>query len=131
MLAYQVVDSVIWPLFHYSPDKMSFDDSASQAYRQVNELFCEAIVPHVRDNDVIWIHDYHLMLLPGLLTEALQDRNGFRIGFFLHTPFPSTDFFSILPHRDAVLKSLLECDVVGFHIEEYVDHFVDACKDVL
>lgn len=113
---------------------MSFDDSASKAYKEVNEPFCETVEPFTQDGDLIWVHDYHLMLFPGMLRQALRDREKkkkVRIGFFLHTPFPSNDFFSILPFHDDILRALLECDVIGFHIEQYVSHFIESCEELL
>lgn len=86
----------------------------------------------MRDTDLIWIHDYHLMLLPRLLRDRLSGRTDVRIGFFLHTPFPEKDMFDILPLRKSICNGLLSCDLVGFHTREYVDNFVDcASQDLL
>ena len=101
-------------LLHYIPDRMLFDESACATYREVNQIFANAISPQIQDNDLIWIHDYHLMLLPKLLRNAIGDqKKGYRIGFSLHTPFPSNDSFTILPMRDDVLNGLMACDLVG------------------
>lgn len=111
---------------------MSFDETSSVAYRKVNKLFAEAVAPHVRDYDLIWVHDYHLMLLPAMLCQELGNtKQNVKIGFFLHTPFPSNDFFTILPGRDEVLKGLLNCNLVGFHTDEYSQHFLHSCSTVL
>ena len=109
---------------------MSFDESSSQAYQSVNRLFAEAMAPELRDGDLVWVHDYHLMLLPAMLRERIGQRK-VKIGFFLHTPFPSSDFFTILPIRDQILDGLLACDLVGFHMEEYAVHFRESCTKLL
>jgi trehalose 6-phosphate synthase len=83
--------SILWPLFHYHPGEMNFDDVAWRAYTEANRLFAQAIAPMVNDRDLVWVHDYHLMLLPSMLREEV-DVN-FRLGFFLHTPFPSSEVY--------------------------------------
>jgi trehalose 6-phosphate synthase/phosphatase len=72
---------------------------------------------------MVWVHDYHLMLMPGMLRKLKPDAP---VGFFLHIPFPSYELLKLLPEkwRTTIFSSLLECDVVGFHIKEYVSHFV-------
>ena len=81
---------ILWPLFHYFPEKCSFQEEYYSAYKKANELFAEEIVKIARPGDVILIQDYHLFLLPGLLRAKLP---GATIGFFLHIPFPSFDEF--------------------------------------
>ncbi|KIX06860.1 alpha,alpha-trehalose-phosphate synthase (UDP-forming) [Rhinocladiella mackenziei CBS 650.93] len=126
-------NSVLWPLMHRMPDKVSsdFEDAWATAYREVNEIFADNIVPLVEDGDLIWIHDYHLLLLPGILRDRLHKKKGLRIGFFLHTPFPSEDYFTILPFRESICRSLLLCDVVGFHTDQYARDFLDSARIVL
>ncbi len=124
-------DSVLWPLLHRMPEKVGAEESWSKAYQEVNEIFADNIVPMVEDNDLIWVHDYHLMLLPGILRSRLEKKKGLRIGFFLHTPFPTDDFFTILPFREEICSSLLLCDVVGFHTQEYAQDFLDSASVVL
>jgi trehalose 6-phosphate synthase len=94
-------------------------------------LFADTIVPHVEDGDAIWIHDYHLLLLPSVLRKKLRHRKNVKIGLFLHTPFPSEDYFSILPFREAICDGLLSCDLVGFHVDEYAKDFLDSATRVL
>ena len=97
----------------------------------VNEKFADAIAPYAKDGDSIWVHDYHLLLLPRLLRDRLSHLRNIRIGFFLHTPFPSKDAFAILPLREEICDGLLSCDLVGFHIREYVELFLNSAAEVL
>lgn len=113
------------------PGKASSEESWSIAYQEVNEIFADNLLPYVEDEDLIWIHDYRLLLLPGILRQRLTKKKRLRIGFFLHTPFPSEDFFSILPFREAICQSLLSCDVVGFHTNGYAKDFVESACTVL
>lgn len=85
----------------------------------------------MQDGDRIWIHDYHLLLLPRYLRDRLGDRKNVRIGFFLHTPFPSEDAFAILPLREQICDGLMSCDLMGFHIREYVDIFLNSAEQLL
>jgi trehalose 6-phosphate synthase len=113
------------------PSRARFDESWPAAYRKVNEQFADTIAPDVREGDRIWVHDYHLMLLPRLLRDRLANVKDVRIGFFLHTPFTSEDAFAILPIREAICDGLLSCDLLGFHIRDYVDTFLDAAAGVI
>lgn len=127
-------NSILWPLFHYHPGEMNFDESAWAAYIEANKLFCESLVNKVKDNDIIWIHDYHLMLLPSMLRNLLDERKIFKnvkIGFFLHTPFPSSEIYRILPVRKEILEGVLSCDLIGFHTYDYVRHFLSSCERIL
>jgi trehalose 6-phosphate synthase len=124
-------DSVLWPLLHSLHFRVRFNHTWTKAYREVNEYFADAIMPYVKDDDRIWIHDFHLMLLPRLLRDRLGNRKNVRIGFFLHTPFPSGDAFSIMPLREEICDGLLSCDLAGFHIREYVDNFLNYAAGIL
>ncbi|EXJ59693.1 hypothetical protein A1O7_03839 [Cladophialophora yegresii CBS 114405] len=124
-------NSILWPLLHRMPEKAESDENWSNAYQEVNETFADNIVPYVEDNDLIWVHDYHLLLLPGILRERLKKKKGLKIGFFLHTPFPTEDYFTILPFREEICQSLLLCDVIGFHTNQYAKDFLDSARIVL
>jgi len=113
------------------PFRAQFDENWTEAYSRVNEEFANTIAPCVEDGDSIWIHDYHLLLLPRMLRDRLQKKRNVRIGLFLHTPFPSEDAFAILPLREAICDGLLSCDLMGFHIREYVDIFLNSAETVL
>jgi trehalose 6-phosphate synthase/phosphatase len=118
----------IWPLFHYFPTYTVYDRHLWDAYKRVNEKFREAVVSVAKPDDVIWIHDYQLMLLPQLIREKLPDT---QIGFFLHIPFPSFEIFRLLPWRREVLSGLIGADLVGFHTFDYVRHFLSSVRRLL
>lgn len=123
-------NSTIWPLFHYFPSLVEFKKDYFESYRSVNQLFAERILQVYRPGDVVWVHDYQLMLLPQILREKLPDAT---IGFFLHIPFPSYESFRLLPTKwkRAILQGLLGADMVGFHTHDYVQHFIQSCKMIL
>lgn len=128
-----VIDSILWPLLHYHPGEVLFDEAAWDAYRDANCLFANTIANEVTDGDLVWVHDYHLMLLPQMLREQLRalGKENIRIGFFLHTPFPSSEIYRILPVRAELLRGVLHCDLVGFHTYDYVRHFLSSCLYIL
>ena len=98
----------------------------------MNRLFAKAVIKDVQDGDLIWVHDYHLMLLPQMLREEIGDsKKNVKIGFFLHTPFPSSEIYRILPVREALLAGLLDCDLIGFHTYDYARHFLSSCSRIL
>lgn len=111
---------VLWPLCHYMVDRIPRQDRDWEVYRKVNERFADLVVRHYQPGDTIWVHDYQLMLVPGLLRQRLP---GARIGYFHHIPFPSSEIFSTLPRRHELLKGLLGADLIGFHTVSYVRHF--------
>ncbi|EDK44982.1 alpha,alpha-trehalose-phosphate synthase [Lodderomyces elongisporus NRRL YB-4239] len=120
-------NSILWPLFHYHPGEMNFDENAWAAYIEANKKFAQVLVEQVEDNDMIWVHDYHLMLLPEMLRDLIgQKKKNIRIGFFLHTPFPSSEIYRILPVRKEILIGVLSCDLIGFHTYDYARHFLSS-----
>ncbi len=121
-------NGVLWPLFHYLLDQVPLQASDWDAYVQANEQFAEVVVAQYRPGDLIWIHDYQLLLLPGLVRRRLPEA---RIGFFLHIPFPSEELFRTLPARRQLLEGLLGADLVGFHTPTYLRHFATALTDIL
>lgn len=121
-------NGVLWPLFHYLLDKVPLETQEFDAYQAVNRQFADIVVRSYQPGDLIWIHDYHLMLLPGLLRERLPDA---RIGFFLHIPFPSSEVFRILPWRTQILEGLLGADLIGVHTLTYLRHFSSAILRIL
>lgn len=126
-------NSILWPLFHYHPGEMNFDEVAWAAYIEANKLFTEEIIERVQDDDIVWIHDYHLMRVPSILKEKLKlsNKKNVKIGFFLHTPFPSSEIYRILPVRAEILQGLLGCDLIGFHTYDYARHFLSSVKRIL
>ncbi|KAJ5103270.1 alpha-trehalose phosphate synthase subunit [Penicillium argentinense] len=124
--------SVLWPALHYqmqeSPRHIEYDDYSWKQYLKVNEAFADAIANSWRPGDCIWIHDYHLLTLPGLLRKRLPHAE---IGFFLHTAFPSSEIFRCLKSREALLDGLLGADLIGFQTDEYCHHFQHSCSRLL
>jgi trehalose 6-phosphate synthase/phosphatase len=116
-------NGVLWPLFHYLLDRVPRVVRHWDAYVQANQRFCDVVSEHATEDDLIWIHDYHLFLLPAMLRARMPRA---RIGFFLHIPFPSWEVFRTLPHREEVLRGLLGADVIGFHSYDYLRHFGDS-----
>ena len=116
-------NSTLWPLLHSMPELMTFDRRNAQAYRQVNARLVDALIPMLRADDLVWVHDYHLMCMPALL----RDR-GVRapIGFFLHIPFPSADVLGAVPEAGALVRDLLAADLIGFQTANDVDNFAEA-----
>jgi trehalose 6-phosphate synthase/phosphatase len=121
-------NKTIWPLFHYFPQYTAYDNTYYEAYVEVNRVFGEEITRMARPDEIIWVHDYHLMLLPGILRERLPDAT---IGFFLHIPFPSYELFRLLPWRRELLTGLLGADLIGFHTYDYARHFLSSVLHLL
>ena len=121
-------NSTIWPLFHYFFVYTKYDAKFWDSYREVNQLFLEQVKKVAVKDDLIWVHDYHLMLLPGMLRSFLPEC---RIGYFLHIPFPSYEMFRVLPERAEILEGLLGADLVGFHTFEYMRHFISSVYRIL
>ncbi|KAL4890591.1 glycosyl transferase [Aspergillus ambiguus] len=121
-------NSILWPMLHYQSG-VSFDEHAWNSYKRVNELFADAIAEQVTPGTLIWVHDYHLMLLPRLLRERLSDKPC-AIGFSLHTPFPVWDFWRALPVRNELVEGILGSNLIGFHTDEYEHNFVDCARSL-
>lgn len=103
-----------------------------KAYQQANEIFADAVLEEIKEGDLIWVHDYHLMLLPQMLRKKMGDRfKNVKIGWFLHTPFPSSEIYRILPVRSEILQGVLEADLLGFHTYDYNRHFLSSCQHIL
>ncbi len=119
---------VLWPLCHYLLDRVPRQERDWEAYSKVNERFAELTARQYQKGDIIWVHDYQLMLVPAMLRERLPEA---RIGYFHHIPFPASELFRTLPHRKELLRGLLGADVVGFHTPGYVHHFSSTLLRVL
>lgn len=122
-------NATIWPLFHYFPSLVEFDEETFQSYEHVNHLFAEKLLSILQPNDILWIHDYQLMQLPGLIREKMPNAT---IGFFLHIPFPSFEIFRLLhkPWKEKIVGGMLGADLIGFHTHEYVQHFLKTVQMV-
>ncbi|MEM1339027.1 MAG: bifunctional alpha,alpha-trehalose-phosphate synthase (UDP-forming)/trehalose-phosphatase [Bacteroidota bacterium] len=118
----------VWPLFHYFLEYTEFELEFWQTYKSVNQKFADAILKESKDDDIIWIHDYQLMLVPQMVKEKRPEAT---IGFFLHIPFPSYEIFRTLPWRKEVLEGLLGADLIGFHTYDYERHFLSSVRRLL
>ncbi len=124
----KVCNDTLWPLFHYFGDRLRITPEAWQRYVQVNERFADAILEHCGPDTRVWVHDFHLMLVPAMLRRRAS---GLAVGFFLHTPFPSSEVYRLLPARGEVLRGTLGADYVSFHTGDYARHFRSSCLRVL
>ncbi len=118
-------NKTIWPLFHYFTQHAVYDKSLWNAYVRANEHYLESVAKVYEPGDIIWVHDYHLLLLPQMLREKFPEST---IGFFLHIPFPSFEVFRLLPWRREILEGLLGADLVGFHTFDYARHFFSSVR---
>ncbi|OAG28809.1 trehalose 6-phosphate synthase [Nematocida displodere] len=119
-------NGVLWPLLHSFSDLISYDIADYIAYKRVNEQFAAAILEMAQENDLIWVHDYHLMLLPEMLRQ--KTKLPIKIGFFLHIPFPDVFIVSGFALLLPLLKGVLGADLASFHTFEYVSNFKNACN---
>ncbi len=125
---YGFSNEALWPLCHYFLGRVHFRREQWQVYEQVNQKFAQVTIEDAKPGDMIWVHDYHLARVP-LYLRSMQ--SSACIGFFWHIPFPSPEMYRVLPWRKEILQSLLACDLIGFHIPEYVTNFMDAAVELL
>jgi trehalose 6-phosphate synthase/phosphatase len=118
----------LWPLFHYFIEYHQFDTQQWEYYIEVNQKFADEVLQVIEDGDIVWIHDYQLMLCPQMIKDVKPEVT---IGFFLHIPFPSFEIFRIFPERERLLNGLLGADVIGFHTYDYERHFLSSVKRIL
>lgn len=118
----------LWPLFHYFSTYCTYEPAEWRAYKKVNEIFCRKLLEVIKPGDMIWVHDYHLLLLPELLRRQVPDAS---IGLFLHIPFPSMELFRYLPWREEILLGMLGADLIGFHTYDYTRHFLSSVLRIL
>jgi trehalose 6-phosphate synthase len=116
----------LWPVFHYLLAYYKYDPAAFEAYWRVNSLFARRLLPLLEPDDIIWVHDYHLIPLVSELREAGIDNP---IGFFLHVPFPDFDMLRVLPVFRSLLRAMCLYDVVGFHTERDCENFINSVVD--
>ncbi len=110
----------LWPLLHFRLDLVDYDRRKREGYWKVNRLFADTLAPLLRDDDTVWIHDYHLIPLAAMLRERGV---GCRIGFFLHVPVPSADLMQALPDHRELFSALYSYDLLGFQTRRDVDRF--------
>ncbi len=121
-------NGVLWPVFHYRLDLADFDAAYFEGYRDVNALFARKLLPQLKPDDIIWIHDYHLIPLAAQL-RALGCKQ--RIGFFLHIPLPPPPLLAAIPQHAWLMECFFAYDVVGFQSQEDVQHFADYVQKEL
>lgn len=123
---------ILWPVFHYqipdNPKSKAYEDHSWIYYVKVNQAFADKIVKNWKRGDVIWVHDYHLLLVPSMVRKKLPDA---KIGFFLHVAFPSSEVFRCLAVRKELLEGMLGANLIGFQIHEYARHFLQTCSRLL
>ncbi|KAF2166541.1 glycosyltransferase family 20 protein [Zasmidium cellare ATCC 36951] len=124
--------TILWPIFHYQvpdhPKSKAYADHSWKFYKNVNQAFADQVVASYKKGDTIWVHDYHLLLVPKMVRDKLPDA---KIGFFLHTAFPSSEIFRCLSTRKELLEGMLGANLIGFQSEEYSSHFLQTCSRLL
>lgn len=123
---------ILWPILHYqlpaNPRSKAYQDHSWEYYVKVNQCFADKTIENWKQGDLVWIHDYHLFLVPSMIRKKLPS---VKIGFFLHVAFPSSEVFRCLPNRIELLEGVLGANVIGFQIQEYCDHFLHTCHRLL
>lgn len=121
-------NSTLWPLFHYRIDLARFEERTGKGYERVNDRFADSVSALIEGEDIVWVHDYHLIPLG----QRLRDRGAKNpIGFFLHIPWPPTRLLTSLPFHERLVRTLLAYDLVGFQTEEWLSSFVHYCENEL
>ncbi|KAJ9668805.1 Trehalose-6-P synthase/phosphatase complex subunit [Coniosporium apollinis] len=124
--------TILWPVFNYQipdhPKSKAYEDHSWKFYVRLNQAFADKIVKSYKRGDVIWVNDYHLLLVPGMVRQKLPDA---QIGFFLHTAFPSSEVFRCLAVRKELLEGMLGANLVAFQVREYAAHFLQTCSRLL
>lgn len=125
---YGFSNNTIWPLFHYFTQYVHHNNQDWEIYKRVNQMYADKVLETATEDDLVWVHDYQLMLVPMMLKEK---KPGIRTGFFLHIPFPSYEIFRILPWRKEIIEGLLGSDLIGFHTYDYQRHFLSTVRRLL
>ena len=120
-------NATLWPLFHYFNQFAIYDQKLYEGYKEVNNKYCDIVVEMANPGDIIWVHDYQLLLLPEMIREKLPNIS---IGFFLHIPFPSFEAFRLLPWRREILMGMLGSDLIGFHTYDDMRHFLSSVSRI-
>lgn len=118
----------VWPIFHSFSSYAKYSAAEWEAYKKANALFGQKVLEVYKPGDVLWVHDYHLMLLPKYLREHAKN---ITMGFFLHIPFPHYDIFRLLPQHREILESLLTFDLIGFHTHDFAQAFLGTVRRLL
>ncbi|WP_193370895.1 alpha,alpha-trehalose-phosphate synthase (UDP-forming) [Pelagibius marinus] len=118
-------NSTLWPLFHYRLDLAEFAQRTWAGYQRVNTLFAHRLQPMLEDTDVVWVHDYHFLLLAEILRSAGCKQ---KMGFFLHIPWPSLEVLLALPQHREIVKALCAYDLLGFQTVDHLHCFQDYIR---
>src|SRR5690606_31184564 len=121
-------NEVLWPIFHYLSTYANYNYQNWLAYVQVNQKFADIILRELNPGDTVWVHDYQLLLVPGLIRLKQPEVS---IAFFNHIPFPSQELFRLIPWRKELLRGMLGADLHGFHTFDDVRHFLSAATHLL
>lgn len=119
----QFSNAVLWPAFHYRLDLVKFQREAWEGYSRVNALLADKLLPLIKEDDILWIHDYHLLPFASELRKRGVNN---RIGFFLHIPFPTPEIFNALPPHEELLDQLCDYDLLGFQTDSDRVSFLDS-----
>jgi len=118
-------NSVLWPLFHIFVEKVKVNDEYWNMYYKINERFADSVIEEIDTQSLIWIHDYHLALVPEFIRKKYPEA---KIAYFWHIPWPPWEVFGTLPHRSQIIQGLLNSDILGFHTKSYVNNFIQCCN---
>ena len=124
---YGMCNRGLWPLMHFMTPNCHFSTQHWSRYERVNRNFAEIAAKEAQPGDVLWVQDFHLALTPRLMRERRPDLS---IGIFWHVPFPPEQLMRILPWREDFLEGLLGADLIGFHTQSYVAHFLNCCERI-
>lgn len=129
---HQFCKTILWPVFHYQipdhPKSKAYEDHSWTYYKAVNQAFADKVIASYKQGDTVWVHDYHLLLVPGMVRDKLENA---QIGLFLHTAFPSSEVFRCLSTRIELLEGMLGANLVAFQTREYAQHFLQTCSRLL
>jgi len=126
---YGFANEGLWPLCHITYTRPIFRESDWQMYKEVNQKFADSVISELpAKNPFVFIHDYHFTLLPRMIKEKRPDA---KIALFWHIPWPNTEVFSICPYRKEILDGMLGCDLIGFHIQQHCNNFIDTVNSTL
>jgi len=117
--------NTLWPLFHYFTENVTYSEVAWKAYVKINRMYAEKILERIQEGDILWVHDYHLLLLPQMIREERPDIS---IGLFIHIPFPSFELFRLLPWRLELIEGMLGADLIGCQTYDNVRHFMSSVR---
>src|SRR5271154_1337748 len=118
----------LWPLMHFMISNCHFNVGQWRQYLAVNEMFAAAAIEQAGHGDALWIQDFHLAATPRLIRARRKD---LAIGIFWHVPFPPVELYRVFPWRRELLMGMLGSDLIGFHCDSYVTHFLNSCRKVL